>query len=29
MKLRDVGDLAWRETPLSPRPRQIPIEPIR
>ncbi len=29
MKLRDGGDRAWREAPLSPRPALSPIEPIR
>lgn len=29
MKLRDGGDSARRETPFSPRPNFIPVEPIR
>jgi hypothetical protein len=29
MKLRDRGDRAWREGPVSPRPGVAPIEPIR
>jgi len=29
MKLRDGGESAWRESPPSPRPNFIPVEPIR
>lgn len=29
MKLREGGDRAWSETPLRPRPRLAPIEPVR
>ncbi|MGP8253387.1 MAG: ARPP-1 family domain-containing protein [Terracidiphilus sp.] len=29
MKLRDSGDRAWREAPVSPGPGLVPLEPIR